>query len=163
MIPLLLIATALVGLVLTMLGFPGIWVFLLVATSIKLYDPSIAMAWTALWIGYGLAVVAEGIEWVVSVRYTRKYGGSNKAVWGAVLGGIVGAMVGLPIPVIGSVVGSFLGSFAGALAVELATTHDHLHAGRVAWGSLLGRVVATTAKIGLSILIAVILIISSWT
>jgi uncharacterized protein YqgC (DUF456 family) len=86
----------------------------------------------------------------------RRYGGSKRAGWGALLGGLVGAAVGVPVPVIGSVIGGLVGSFAGAIAFEYTNS---LHAGtalRAGWGALLGRVAATTAKMGLGIIIAVV-------
>ncbi|GDX87456.1 hypothetical protein LBMAG44_13690 [Gemmatimonadota bacterium] len=62
-----------------------------------------------------------GIWLMVAARYTKKYGGSSRAAWGALIGGVVGAMVGVPMPIIGSVIGALAGSFVGALLGEYST------------------------------------------
>lgn len=162
MILLLLILTAVVGLALTAIGLPGIWGFLLVATVLPLAGAATAPSGLALGIGFGLAVVAEILEWVAQVRWTGRSGGSRRAGWGALAGGLLGAFAGLPIPVLGPVIGSFAGSFLGALAAEYTLTRDHALAGRVAWGALIGRVVATSLKMALGVVIAVVIVISAW-
>ena len=39
-----------------------------------------------------LGLVAEWIEFTMSGKYARKYGGSRRAGWGAMLGGVIGAV-----------------------------------------------------------------------
>ena len=161
MIVLLLLAVGLIGLALTAIGLPGIWIFLLVALGLALGGVAHAPGPTALAIGLGLAFLAEIVEWVASVRWTRRSGGSRRAGWGALLGGLVGAVVGIPIPIIGSVLGSFAGSFLGALAAEYSVTGQSGLAGKVAWGALIGRVVATAIKMALGVIVAVVIIASA--
>src|SRR5512146_3045947 len=94
-------------------------------------------------IGVGaLMVVAEGLEWLLTARFTKRYGGSRRAGWGAVIGGMIGAFMGVPVPVIGSIVGAFVGAFIGAFAFEYSRGTGHGTATRVAWGAFLGRVTA---------------------
>jgi uncharacterized protein YqgC (DUF456 family) len=162
MIVLLLLAAALIGLALTAIGLPGLWMFLLVALGLALGGVAGAPGATALMIGLGLAFLAEIVEWVASVRWTRRSGGSRRAGWGALIGGLVGAVVGLPVPIIGSVLGSFAGSFLGALAAEYSVTGRSGLAGQVAWGALIGRVVATAIKMALGVIVAVLVIASAW-
>lgn len=76
MIILLLIATALVGLVLTAIGLPGVWIFLLLATALPLLGAATAPSGLALAVGFGLALIAEIVEWVAQVRWT----GDRKSV-----------------------------------------------------------------------------------
>jgi uncharacterized protein len=143
---LLLLAAVLVGLVMIPLGLPGIWLMLLagVAHHALIAPPTIS------WLTIGLLVVlALGVEWLefaVSGRYTRKYGGSRRAAWGAVGGGLVGAVVGLPIPVVGSVFGAFAGAFGGAMLGEYSVEKNRGNATRAATGALIGRAVATAMK-----------------
>jgi len=162
MILLLLIATALLGLVLTAIGLPGLWLFLLLAAVLPLLGSATAPSGLALGIGFGLALVAEVIEWVAQVRWTGRSGGSRRAGWAALAGGILGAFAGVPIPVLGPIIGSFAGSFLGALIAEYSRTRDRGLAGKVAWGALIGRVVATTFKIALGVVVAVVIIGSAW-
>jgi uncharacterized protein len=162
LIVLLLLATGLVGLALTAIGLPGLWIFLLVALGLALGGLDGAPGPTALGIGLGLAFLAEIIEWVASVRWTRRSGGSRRAGWGALIGGLVGAVVGIPVPILGSVLGSFAGSFLGALAAEYSATGRGGLAGRVAWGALIGRIVATAFKMALGVIIVTVIVASAW-
>lgn len=162
MITLVLILAALVCMVLTLFGLPGLWLFLLLAAGLKALGVAAGITWGAWLVGFGLATVAEVIEWTTSMRYTRRSGGSRRAAWGALIGGILGAIVGIPVPVVGSVIGSFVGSFLGALVAEFTATQDRDLAGRVAWGALMGRVVATAAKVVLGVVVAALIVGSAW-
>lgn len=157
---LLVVIAALVSLPLTAVGLPGNWLLLAGVGLWKSFDDTAAISWTAILIAFALATVAELIELGLASRYTAKYGGSRRAGWGALLGGVAGAIVGVPIPILGSVVGSFLGAFLGALVAEYSVHQRHADAGRVAWGALLGRVVATGVKMAIGIGIAVVLVFS---
>jgi hypothetical protein len=158
----LLVVAQVVGLLLVPLGLPGLWVMVAAGVAHQLLVGPSAIGWVAVGVVTGLATVAEILEFTVSVRYTRKYGGSRRAGWGALLGGLAGAFMGVPIPIVGSIVGAFVGSFVGALVAEYSVARDHGAAGRAAWGSLVGRVVATVVKTAIGIAIAVILIVRSW-
>jgi uncharacterized protein YqgC (DUF456 family) len=109
-----------------------------------------------------LALVGELIEFSLSARFTRQYGGSKRAGWGAIAGGIVGAIVGVPVPVIGSVIGAFVGSFVGALAAEWLQGAGARSATRVATGALLGRAAATAAKSAIGVVMAVWILFAAW-
>ena len=103
--------------------------------------------------------MAEVLEYTISGRYTRKYGGSSRASWGAILGGLVGAVVGVPIPVVGSLFGAFVGAFAGAFIGELTVARgERGDPTRVATGALVGRAIAAAVKSALGLLVAVLLI-----
>ena len=154
----ILLAVGVLGLFMTVLGLPGLWLFLAVALVAKLLGPAAGLGWSAWLLALALGITAEVVEFVASARYTRRYGGSRRAGWGALIGGLVGAVVGVPVPIVGSIIGSFVGSFAGALMAEYSVRRDHAAAGRAAQGAVIGRVVATTAKIGLGcVMIGVVL------
>lgn len=159
---LLLTAAMVLSIFLVVLGLPGLWVML---GSALVYDwlvPSPGITVATLAVVAALALVAEGVEWVLATRYTAKYGGSPRAGWGAIAGGIVGAMVGLPVPVIGSVIGAFAGAFVGALALELTIAGaTHGSAARVAWGAVLGRVAAAVAKAGVGCAMAALILVDA--
>ncbi len=161
LIPLLILG-ALLALVLIAFGLPGAWLFLTAALLLKLGGLAAGLSWAALTAGVVIALAAELFEWFAQLRWTARYGGSRRAGWGALAGGIVGAIVGLPVPLLGSILGSFAGSFLGALAAEYGATGSAGRAGRVAWGALLGRVVATAFKMAAGVIIAVIVIGSAW-
>ena len=145
----------LVSLLLIPLGLPGIWLMIGAAIGYDVLVGGDPIGWVTIVATAVLAAIAEVLEFSLSARYTRRYGGSRRAGWGAIIGGIVGAIVGVPIPIIGSVIGAFAGSFAGALIAEF--TRSEATAGtatRVATGALLGRVVAAAMKTGIGCMIA---------
>lgn len=158
---LLLAAVALAGLFLTAIGLPGTWLLLAVATIAKLATPDMSLAWWPIWTGFALAFIAEAIEFMLASSYARKYGGSSRAGWGALVGGLAGAFVGFPVPLIGPLVGAVLGTFIGALVAEYSATGMRGDAGRVAWGAMLGRVIATAVKVGIGFVIAVLVLFSA--
>jgi len=144
------------------LGLPGIW---LIVGAVALYNPltGTEAVGTVTIVGILLlATVAEVIEFTLAARYTKQYGGSKRAGWGAIVGGMVGAIVGVPIPVIGSVIGAFVGSFAGALIAEWSRGTRTGTATRVATGALLGRVMATAAKVAIGMVMAVWTLAAAW-
>jgi uncharacterized protein YqgC (DUF456 family) len=157
----LLVLGALVSLPLTAVGLPGSWLFLAGISLWKSFDPGASISWFAIGAAFVLAVIAELIEWVLASRYTDKYGGSRRAGWGALVGGIAGAVIGVPIPLLGSIIGSFVGAFLGALLAEYSVHRQHEIAGRVAWGALVGRVVAVGIKVAIGVVIAVIAVSSA--
>lgn len=158
---LLLAVALLLSLFLVLLGLPGLWLMIGVALLYNwLVAPVFGLA-SLILVGV-LALVAEVLEFTLSARYTKRYGGSPRAGWGAILGGFVGAFVGLPIPVVGSVIGAFVGAFVGALLLEISRAEaTRGSATRVAWGALIGRVVAAGAKTGIGCAIAAILIVTA--
>lgn len=154
--PLLALALVIIlSLVLIVLGMPGLWVMVASAVVYNMIVPGDPIGWVTLVAVGVLALVAELLEFTLSGRYARKYGGSRRAGWGAILGGIVGAMVGFPVPIIGPVIGAFVGSFVGALIAELTGGASAGDATRVAKGALIGRVVSTMLKIGIGFTIGI--------
>jgi uncharacterized protein YqgC (DUF456 family) len=160
---LLLLALVFAGcLFLIPLGLPGLWVMLAAGFAYDLLMPGPDPI--GIWNIAGatvLAVLAEVAEFSLAGKYVRKYGGSRRAGWGAILGGMVGAFMGVPVPIIGSVIGAFAGAFAGALLLEYLGTRNAGAATRVAWGALVGRVVAAALKVGVGVAIAAWLLIAA--
>ena len=160
---LIVLALVLFGAILLIpLGLPGIWQ---IVGAVALYNPltgTEAVGTATIVAILILAAIAEAIEFTLAARYTKQYGGSRRAGWGAILGGIVGAIVGVPIPVIGSVIGAFVGSFVGALLAEWSRGTKTGAATRVATGALLGRVMATAAKVAIGMMMAVWTLVAAW-
>ena len=160
--PLLILACVIIlSLVLIVLGLPGLWIMVASAVTYNLVVPGDPIGWVTLVVVGVLALVAELLEFSLTGKYARKYGGSRRAGWGAILGGIVGAMVGIPVPIIGSVIGAFVGSFLGALIAEFTGGSSAGDATRVAKGALIGRVVSTALKIGIGFTIGVWIFIAA--
>jgi uncharacterized protein len=152
---LLLAFVILLSLVLIVLGLPGLWIMVASAVTYNLIVPGDPIGWFTLVAVAVLALVAELLEFTMTGRYARKYGGSRRAGWGAIIGGMIGAFVGFPVPIVGPVIGAFIGSFCGALVAELTGGSSAGDATRVAKGALIGRVMSTVLKIGIGFTIGV--------
>lgn len=144
----LLAGLLLLGLVMIPFGLPGTWIIAGAALGYSILVPG-TIGTVTLVIVAVLAFVGELIEFSLTAKYTKKYGGSRRASWGAVIGGMVGAVVGVPVPLIGSVIGAFVGAFAGAFIAELSQGSRGGVATRVATGALVGRAAASAMKIGI--------------
>ena len=158
---LILSAVIILSLILIVLGLPGLWIMVASAVVYNMIVPGDPIGWVSLIAVAVLALVAELLEFTMTGRYARKYGGSRRAGWGAILGGIVGAMVGFPVPIVGPIIGAFVGSFVGALVAELTGGASAGDATRVAKGALLGRVVSTVLKIGIGFTIGIWIFIAA--
>ena len=152
---LLLIAAIVLGLIMIPFGLPGTLVMFAGALCYYLLVPGGGIGLTTVIVVGLLMVLAEGLEWVLTARFTKKYGGSRRAGWGAIIGGMVGAFLGVPVPIVGSIVGAFVGAFIGAFAFEYSRGTGHGTATRVAWGALIGRVTAAAVKVAIGLVIAV--------
>ncbi len=152
---LILAGVILLSLVLIVLGLPGLWIMVASAVTYNLVVPGDPIGWFSLVAVAVLALVAELLEFTMTGRYARKYGGSRRAGWGAIIGGMIGAFVGVPVPIVGPVIGAFIGSFCGALVAELTGGASAGDATRVAKGALIGRAMSTALKIGIGFTIGV--------
>lgn len=154
----LLLLICVVSLLMIPLGLPGTWVMVLAGMAVIWLSPAAPIGWTIVFVCFGIAVVGEILEFVISAGYTKKYGGSNRGAWGALLGGFIGAVVGVPVPVIGSVIGAFVGAFVGAMVMEFSKGATTDAATRAATGATIGRAIAIALKVAAGCVIAVLLI-----
>lgn len=142
------------------IGLPGTWV--MVGAALVYHIAVRGGVGLATVVGTAvLALIGELLEFSLAARFTRRYGGSRRAGWGAILGGFVGAFVGVPVPVVGPVIGAFLGAFVGALLAEMTVRGDHRAATRAATGALFGRVAAAAMKIALGMVMAVWIVLAA--
>ena len=153
---LLLIAALAGSLLLVPIGLPGLWLMLWSAIVYWIAIPAGGIGLFTIIGASVLVVVAEVLEFTIAGSYTRKYGGSRRASWGAILGGVVGALFGVPVPIIGSIIGAMLGAFVGAFVGELTVSRaDRGDPTKVAMGALFGRAIAAAVKCGIGIVVAV--------
>lgn len=160
LVEILAVATMVLGLLLIPLGVPGLWV--MIAALVLAVAVGSPVAWATV---LGLAVlagVAELGEYLAVKLASDRYGGSNRAFWGAIGGGIIGAVVGTPLPVAGSLVGILIGTFAGAVLVAWIESRDAGAAVQVGWGAVLGRAAATAVKTAAGLAILVVSAGSFW-
>src|SRR5438034_11028731 len=160
--PLIILSLVIIlSLILIVLGFPGLWIMVASAVTYNLIVPGDPIGWVTLIIVGVLALIAELLDFSMTGRYARKYGGSRRSGWGAILGGIVGAMIGVPVPIVGPVIGAFVGSFLGALIAEFTGGSSASDATRVAKGALIGRVISTALQSGIGFTIGVWIFIAA--
>jgi uncharacterized protein len=155
----LLVAVQVIGLILTALGLPGLWLQVVALGAFAWMGDFVTVSPISVGVVVFLALLAEMAEFLLGGRYARKYGGGSRAALGAIIGGIVGALVGFPLPLLGSVFGAMLGAFLGAFLLELTTGRGATPALRAGWGAFLGRVVATAMKAGVGVVILVLTVI----
>ena len=149
---LLLVSLLALGLVMIPFGLPGTWIMVATAVGYSLLVPNGIGTFTVVCVTI-LAIIGEVIEFSLTAKYTRKYGGSRRASWGAIIGAMIGAFMGVPVPIVGSVVGAFAGAFAGAFVAEL-TRGNAGTATRVATGAVIGRALAAAMKVGIGMAMA---------
>lgn len=143
-------------LLLVPIGLPGLWLML---TIIFVGVVTGEVAWWVFLLLTVVAGLAEVAEFLV-VRWTSaRYGGSNRAFWGALAGGLAGMLIGMPVPVVGSLIAGLIGTFLGAALVTWRETRHMRSAGRVAWGALLGRGFAAAVKTAAGV---AILVVGAW-
>lgn len=98
--------------------------------------------WTLLILG-GMAGLTYVVEFAASILGVRKYGGSRRAMVGAVLGGIVGIFLGIP--------GILFGPFVGAVIGELSLQRSLDQAGRAGFGTVVGLALGVAGKLAIGI------------
>ena len=159
LIPWLLVCA--LGLVLTALRLPGVWLIVLEAVAYGWWTE-----WEHIGIGFLLLMIAIGIvgeasEQLMSVLTARRAGASKRAAWGGLIGGFVGMFLLsflIPLPIVGSMFGALLGCFIGALIGELSVRRQLAQGTRVGLFSALGFVLGTVTKLAIAFLMAGILL-----
>src|SRR2546421_475306 len=137
--PLLLGVCTIFGLVLVLLGLPGLWVMVAGVVGYGWLTDFRSVGVATIAVVLGLAFLGEIIEACLGFRFARTFGGSRRSAWGALVGGIVGAVMGVPVPIVGSVIGAFLGSFVGAALFEYSLSRAPETAVRAGGGAVVGR------------------------
>lgn len=140
-----------IGGILTFTGLSGLLLPVLPGAPL-LFAGLVCAAWaegfryvgprTLLLLG-GMAGLTYLVEFAASALGTKKYGGSNRAMVGAVLGGIIGMFLG--------VTGILLGPFAGAVIGELSLQRSLDQAGRAGFGTVVGMAIGVAGKLAIGI------------
>jgi hypothetical protein len=163
----LLAAACVVGLLVNILGLPGIWLIPL-ATIVYALLP-----WTGVTIGawpilaiIAIGVVAELAEFLAGAAGSAKAGGSKRGMLGAIVGGIVGAIGGqivIPIPLLGAIIGAFVGSFIGSYVIEFAwVRRTHADSLRIGVGAVKGRVIGVAIKTFCGAVMTIVALVAGW-
>jgi uncharacterized protein len=136
----LLVLVGLAGTILPALpGTPLVFVGLLVAAWAEGFEK---VGWITLTLLALLTIMSFVIEIMATSMGAKRVGASWKAMLGAGIGTIVGLFFGIP--------GLLLGPFVGAVLGEYIALRDWGQAGKVGFGTWLGLLFGTAAKIALS-------------
>jgi hypothetical protein len=146
---LVLLAVHCGGWFLNLLGLPGLWLMVIGhavfgwATGWNVY-----VGWPSTIAVFGIAVLAEVVEFVAGAAGSAKAGGTKRGMVGAIVGGLIGGIAGtlIPIPVVGTIIGAVAGSFVGAVAIERLVVADTDRAVRVGVGAAKGRFLGIVSK-----------------
>lgn len=137
----ILMVTGLSGLLLPIVpGAPVLFLGLLLGAWAE--DFQYIGLWTLLVLAV-MAMLTYAVEFVASVFGVKKYGGSKRAMVGAVLGGIVGLFLGIP--------GILFGPFVGAVIGELSMQHSLDEASRAGFGTVVGLAIGLAGKFAIGI------------
>lgn len=154
--------------VLVVLGLPGAWLLLAVATLVEVADglwrpagdPD-TFGWWAIGLCTAAALIGEGLEFLAGALGAKTAGSSRAgAIW-AMVGGIAGAVlfIAVPPPPLGSLIGALVGTFIGAVFGELLSDEHATIRGSVkpATGATIGRLLGTLSKVPIAIGITIAL------
>jgi len=137
----ILTITGLAGLLLPMLpGAPLLFLGLLFGAWAE--DFRYVGVWTLVMLA-GMAALTYVVEFAATILGVNKFGGSKRAMAGAVVGGIIGLFLGVP--------GILLGPFAGAVIGELSLQRTLDQAGRAGFGTVVGLAIGIAGKLAIGI------------
>ncbi|MAY75508.1 MAG: hypothetical protein CMJ31_12500 [Phycisphaerae bacterium] len=164
----IVILAAIVGVVLTFLTLPGIWIAVGVALVCQIITPGLFNWWT-LGAALVVAILAEVAEFLASAVGSGASGGTRYGAIGSIVGSLVGLLLGsflIPIPFLGSILGAIIGAGAGALIAEMGIAKrsfaESFQSGR---GAATGRAVSIVVKGGFAIVAALVLafgVVTPW-
>ena len=149
---LVLAVSALGGVALVALGFPGQLLMPLIAGLLWLFplpDGALLLSGGDIALLLVIAGVAELIEGLSGMLGSRRAGGSIRAALGAVAGGLAGGLLGtflIPILFVGSIIGLLSGTFLGAFLAEKSLEGDVERSLGVGPAALIGRIVGVVIK-----------------
>jgi uncharacterized protein len=163
MLWLMLFLGCVAGLVLNIVGLPGIWLMVLCGIGfVWATTPGVYAGWTPVFIVAGIGLLAELAEFVAGAAGAKTAGGTKRGMAGAILGGLLGAIlfsILIPIPLLGTILGAIVGAGLGAFLIEWGWVGTESgQATTIAYGAAKGRVVGMILKTVFGLIIAAILL-----
>lgn len=117
---LVLLVCGVVGILLTVIQLPGIWLIVVAAAGYAWLAGPGELPWAIVAVVAAIAALAEMVEFASSAVMARRGGASRRAAWYGLAGGMLGALLlSVPIPIIGTIAGAVIGCFAAAFVAEM--------------------------------------------
>lgn len=163
---LIILLTGVVGVVLTLLTLPGVWLILIAALACQFAfgEPYLFDVWT-LAAAIALALLGEVFEFVSGAVGAKRAGGGRSGAVGSIVGALVGAVAGsllIPIPLLGTLIGAVVGAGAGALIAERGVAgREWSHAFRIGASAATSRFTALLVKSVIAAAITVMLAVAA--
>ncbi len=153
----LLLIALLIGLGITVVGLPGLWVMLLAAMVYAWITHRVYVGGTSLIVISVLCIVAETVELFAGAAAAKRAGAGKRAMVFASIGAIVGSILFsfIPVPVLAQIVGACVGAGAGALLAELSSGTTAGMSLRIGVGAAKGRLVGTLLKLVFGVVILI--------
>lgn len=154
------------GMLLTAVTLPGTWINIAGVLLVHvLWKPNlIENPWWVFGSCFGIAALAEIIEFAAGAAGAAKGGSSRMGAIAAMLGAFAGAILLSPVLFpIGTIAGGVLGAAGATIVVERGIKKKSWEeSARAGKGAALGRVIATVAKTTCAITIAMILSVAAF-
>jgi len=152
---------ALIGVALTMLTLPGIWLALLVALLVDIFWAPAMLSWQLLTAVGAIAIGAEFAEFFSSAAGSGRERGSGRGMIASLVGAAAGMLVFqilIPVPIVGAIIGGVVGAGVGAFAGEkLWAGRPWVESWRSGRGAAVGRALSIIVKTGFAVAAAVVL------
>lgn len=149
-----IIAVAWLGVPLTLVLLPGMWIALLVAIAGQFLTHEPLMSWYTIAVAGFIAVAGEVVETFASAAGAKRFGASKAGMTAAVVGSFAGAIAGtilIPFPVVGTLAGALVGAGLSTVAIERGTTDKTWKQSAAAGGgAAAGKAVSVFAKAALA-------------
>jgi hypothetical protein len=153
------------GVALAAVTLPGSVLVLLGAVVFSAANGWHRPGWQVLILLAVLATIAELLDNVLSMYGVKRYGGSGRSAVLGGLGALAGAIIGgivIPIFIVGSLIGAFAAGFAVAYWLEMKAGKEKGEAMRAGWGAIVGRVMGATAKVIITMVMAVVAVVGAY-
>ncbi|MBV6643917.1 MAG: DUF456 domain-containing protein [Cyclobacteriaceae bacterium] len=124
------------------LAYGALW-----CTHFSAIENQISVGWWIFWTLLALGITI--LDYMLPVMATKKFGGTKAGIYGGIIGTVAGVL--LPIPF-----GIILGPLLGAIIGDLIGGNQWRAALKSGFGSFLGFVTATLAKVLVSIAIGIV-------
>lgn len=142
------IVLIIIGLLCMLIGVAGCFLPIIPGPPIS-YLGLLFLEWTdkspfdsnTLWLWAFITLAVTALDYIIPIYGTKKFGGTQRGVWGSTIGLIVGIVF---FPPFGIIIGPFLGAFLGEMSTGKSSNRM---AFRSAFGSFVGFLFGTLIKL----------------